>query len=474
MTNRLFLHCADADRQMADQIKRELVTAGFMVDPYINPFAVVGIYMAPESPYYGADAVVVLLSDHLLKDEAAIALLKNAADTGKPIFPLYTGNLLQLQIKLPDELQYLAGQAWYEAADAPSWLSALLSESEDSFADRITTARDIPDELWNLSGTDDESTSMVGPIASPGMSSSGGDNPKPAEPQPQPRPQQPPPSPIVGAESPSEPILFSSYSPKEAAPNTWLALYGYVYRHSASALVAADADTLLGEKASDYREIEQPAIAPVSEGALITATPTLPGFQFNPPSASIMLLEDWHRFDFKLRAATAPVNQAANGKMTFSVEGVIVADIPLSVFVSPQTQRAGSAASAGQLSAGVSPYRAVFCSYSHKDTAIVERVERAIKLLGYTYLRDATTLRSGEDWNAALMKMIDQADIFQLFWSSNSSQSKYVRQEWEYALKNKGSKANFIRPVYWEEPMPNVPDELGMLHFEFEPTLDDF
>ncbi|MBE2185084.1 MAG: toll/interleukin-1 receptor domain-containing protein, partial [Anaerolineae bacterium] len=303
--------------------------------------------------------------------------------------------------------------------------------------------------------------------------SNAANDPRPPKPETQWQQTEPPEGRKEAESAPSEPILFSSYTPKEAAPNTWLSLHGYVYKQSAAPQVSIDVGVLLGDKAGDYRELEQPAIVPVEAGALITATPNLPGFHFNPPGASIILLEDWHRFDFKLRATTAPVNQAANGSITFSVEGVIVADIPISIFVSPQAQSRSSAAPSGRLSPGVSPYRAVFCSYSHKDTAIVERVERAIKLLGYTYLRDATTLRSGENWNDALMKMIDQADIFQLFWSSNASKSKYVQQEWEYALKNKGTKANFIRPVYWEEPLPNVPDALGMLHFEYEPTLDD-
>ena len=33
-----------------------------------------------------------------------------------------------------------------------------------------------------------------------------------------------------------------------------------------------------------------------------------------------------------------------------------------------------------------------------------------------------------------LLELIDEADIFQLFWSSNSMRSEYVRREWEHAL----------------------------------------
>jgi hypothetical protein len=199
---------------------------------------------------------------------------------------------------------------------------------------------------------------------------------------------------------------------------------------------------------------------------MITATPQLPGFQFNPPSLSIGFYEDWHRFAFKMRAKDAPHNQAANGFLSFTASGVIVADVPLSVFVSPDAM-----ATAPQVSASQPLYDTVFASYSHKDTRIVERVEAAAKSMGMTYLRDVITLRSGEHWNAALLEMIDQASIFQLFWSPASAESKYCQQEWEYALGLKREDQFFIRPVYWAQPMPAPPPDLKELHFAYQPDL---
>lgn len=266
--------------------------------------------------------------------------------------------------------------------------------------------------------------------------------------------------------APPEPARVSAYYPKEAAPDTWLPLLAYVFRLSAAGKVEADAAAALRERRADYRPVSGDASAPLAEGALITATPDLPGFQFNPPSAAIAFYEDWHALPFKLRAVSAPWEQAANGRITFSVEGVIVADLPISVFVTTQP----SAASAAPASASADTYEAIFCSYSHKDTAIVERVERAYKALGMDYLRDVVTLRSGEEWNARLLALIDQADIFQLFWSSASAESRYVQQEWEYAL-TLGRAGAFIRPVYWEQPMPKAPPPLGHLHFHFDSAL---
>lgn len=284
----------------------------------------------------------------------------------------------------------------------------------------------------------------------------------------------PPPAPQAQPEGArtADPIQFSAYYPIEVRPNAWEPLRAYVFREHAAAEVERDARRELGDLLAGIRRASEAARAAIREGALISAEPQLEGFQFNPPAASLAFLEDWQRFDFKLRAQTAQPHAAVNGRITFRVEGVIVADLPLSIYVNPQ---AGAAHAAGQATTAARPYRAIFCSYSHRDTPIVLRIERVIRLLGDAFLRDATALRSGEDWNAGLLALIDRADLFQLFWSAAAAQSRFVRQEWEHALArmNRERIPAFIRPVYWQEPMPPPPSELAHIHFAYDPTLDD-
>ena len=68
-----------------------------------------------------------------------------------------------------------------------------------------------------------------------------------------------------------------------------------------------------------------------------------------------------------------------------------------------------------------------------------------------------------------LLRLIDQADVFQLFWSSNSMGSPHVRREWEYALSL--GRPALIRPTFWEDPFPESPanslppESLRRLHF---------
>lgn len=268
-----------------------------------------------------------------------------------------------------------------------------------------------------------------------------------------------------GTPESSSPIQFSAYYPKTMRRDDWQPLYAYVFHEDAASSVVADAFNQLGEKQASYSTVTQPGRTPIVEGAEITATPRLPGFQFNPLTVTIGFYDAWSRFDFKLRAKDAPLNQFTAGAITFTVKGVIVADIPISVYV-------GEVEGIPEVNTAITRlYQSIFCSYSHKDIRIVERVERAYKALGLDYLRDITTLKSGSSWNAQLLDMIDRADIFQLFWSPAAAESPYVQQEWKHALKYERERTNFIRPVYWQQPMPEPPPELNHIHFAYMPDL---
>ncbi|MFN8375414.1 MAG: toll/interleukin-1 receptor domain-containing protein [Anaerolineae bacterium] len=263
------------------------------------------------------------------------------------------------------------------------------------------------------------------------------------------------------------PVMFSAYPPKAARRDEWQPLLAYVFRETAAQAVIADALHQLGDKQMGKSVVTIKGKVPVAEGAEVVARPVMPGFQFKPLEIKVGFYDEWQRFNFELRAKDAPLNQFATGSITFTVEGLIVGDVPLSVYV-------GDENATGEISSAVTRmYQSIFCSYSHDDTKIVERVERAYKALGLDYLRDITTLKSGTEWSEELLKLIDRADIFQLFWSQAAADSPYVKQEWQHALKLESNKNGFIRPVYWTQPIPAVPGELRHIHFAYQPDLDD-
>jgi HEAT repeat protein len=269
-------------------------------------------------------------------------------------------------------------------------------------------------------------------------------------------------------------IHFSAYYPKETAPNVWQAAHVYLFGIKAVDLVAADLRALLGQQISEYRsENETGRLGVLKKTVKVKVIPRLDGFDFNPPHQLIEFCEPWHRMDFRLRASEKYARKTSNGGVSIMMNGTIVCDIPISIYVKPKWHvslpfRRRNSQTAQET---YSPYQSIFCSYSHRDAEVVKRVEQVCRALGIAYLRDSVSLRSGENWSEELLLMIERADVFQLFWSQNAAASTIVEKEWRHAYKQGREIERFIRPVYWEEPLPPPPRELAYLHFAFEPGL---
>jgi hypothetical protein len=114
-------------------------------------------------------------------------------------------------------------------------------------------------------------------------------------------------------------------------------------------------------------------------------------------------------------------------------------------------------------------YRYAFISYASKDRAEVLRRVQMLDLLKVRYFQDILSLNPGDRWGNELLKQIDLADVFFLFWSSAARDSEWVLKEVEYALgKKKGVDENppEIYPVLLEgPPFVEPPENLKHLHF---------
>jgi hypothetical protein len=262
-------------------------------------------------------------------------------------------------------------------------------------------------------------------------------------------------------------VYFTAYYSTELKPQVWHTLL--VYAHVPSALndVESDSRTYLGSQAKHHRRSRGVATETIARGAEIVVVPEMPGCRFNPPQASILWLEDWHRVQFSMQSSPElpgfEMETAVNGRIAFYVGPILVAEVKFWAHLSNDADEYIADAPGAQATA--TSYQAVFVSYSHDDTNIVRQLEKAYRVLGLQYLRDVAILRSGEEWNPMLLKKIDEADIFQLCWSVTAKQSAYVEQEWRHAAELQ--RPSFIRPVYWEQPMPNPPPELNAIHFAY-------
>ena len=111
-------------------------------------------------------------------------------------------------------------------------------------------------------------------------------------------------------------------------------------------------------------------------------------------------------------------------------------------------------------------YRRPFLSYASQDRAQVLRAAQVMRALKMDFFQDLLTLDPGEQWQPRLFSEIDQCDIFLLFWSTNARESRWVRNETEYALRRSRLNSIEIVPVLLEgPPAPLPPPSLEEIHF---------
>jgi serine/threonine-protein kinase len=276
-----------------------------------------------------------------------------------------------------------------------------------------------------------------------------------------------------------ENVQFTVYRPEVVAPARWYTLLAFAHLSERRADAAPDepdplaeveriAARVLADEPASYKPVRQDSLQAIPRKGEITFVPFVAGCEFNPPSQSFFWQKSVHKVEFEMRAAATLDGRMARGRMSVFLGSLLVADVPLAMRVDSAHRE--SAKTQPPLPASARPYRKIFASYSHRDREIVEQIEHHIQVLGDKYLRDVTELRAGQDWQRWMREAIQEADVFQLFWSHNAMRSTYVRQEWEYALTL--ARPNFVRPIYWETPLPESPadnlppEDLRRLHFQ--------
>lgn len=301
-------------------------------------------------------------------------------------------------------------------------------------------------------------------FAEPSTSGSSYPSPLGASPLPSAEKDVAAPAPPLPQPSPSEQVAFTSHYPREVEPQVWDRLLVFIAldTEKAAAQVEALAEERLRHRREGYRAATTSKAASLRRKTRLTIVPELAGFRLDPASITTEWIDDVQCYDFRLRAEDASFGRAVNGRIAI-LEGLVLrGEIPLSIFVRGVHQPPLGADH--MVKAHVSGYRNTFASYSHKDEQIVRGYEAIAESTGDRFLRDVRALRAGEEWDPKLLKLIDRADVFQLFWSKHAAESRAVEREWQHALELLPSRANFVRPVYWTpQPWP-IPPELQLIH----------
>ena len=255
-------------------------------------------------------------------------------------------------------------------------------------------------------------------------------------------------------------VCFTVYRPKALSPGVWASLL--VFAHKTELIrepgrAPVDPVKQVEDMARAHfgdipvRRASEDSRSGVFRGAGLRVVTDLPGIRCDPEAAEFHWQEPVHQVVFRLLAGSELVGSVVRGAVRVWFGMLLLGEVSLAISVTASAPGAGSPA----VAESAPRYRKIFPSYSHDDRAIVDDFAEKARALGDQYLQDVLVLRSGERWQARLPELIEEADIFQLFWSSNSMRSQYCREEWEHALALR--RPLFVRPLYWEDPMPQDP-----------------
>jgi hypothetical protein len=140
--------------------------------------------------------------------------------------------------------------------------------------------------------------------------------------------------------------------------------------------------------------------------------------------------------------------------------GQQIARVPIQVEVADRAQEAAPATQP------IPRIRRAFASYAAEDRdEVLGRIQGMQKILpDLEVFLDVARLRSGQNWERELWRVIPQSDVFYLFWSAAAKASQWVEKEWRCALDRRGQ--DFIDPVPLVSPeVVPPPRELAEKHF---------
>ncbi|HEX5968374.1 MAG TPA: toll/interleukin-1 receptor domain-containing protein, partial [Intrasporangium sp.] len=206
-----------------------------------------------------------------------------------------------------------------------------------------------------------------------------------------------------------------------------------------------------------------PSTQPLARGAGLVVRPDLPGLECNPPQAAVTWTGEIAELTFLLRASEEAVGTTVEGAVRVFSGPIVIAEAAVTLVV----EAAPAAQPPTRQELPVQRFARIFPCYAPEDADLVEGVVAVAEALGDSYLSEIVAeRRSGAPLEWMRVK-IAEADSFQLFWSSRSMISATCRGEWEEALSTQ--RADFVRPLYWEEPFPHSeglpPPGLAALRF---------
>jgi hypothetical protein len=274
-------------------------------------------------------------------------------------------------------------------------------------------------------------------------------------------PPKSPAAPAPGAASDAEaailPARFSVFHPMLATPGQWLDLAVYLHEPGIDSFVRQDHMARYESGPGETPERRSATRYTLKPGAAVTVVPYLPGCRINPPRATVEWWENFHRLSFRVMAnpgAPGYAEGTAMGAILLFVGPLLVGEMRLAFTVG--REKAHPISNTAALAADT--FDAVFPAYAPQDGEVADRFAAVGAQLDNPFLAEILAMREGE-WDREILKRIEAAERFQLFWSSAASRSPHVEEEWKFALAL--GRERFLRAFYWRHPAPGLPTALA-------------
>jgi pSer/pThr/pTyr-binding forkhead associated (FHA) protein len=263
----------------------------------------------------------------------------------------------------------------------------------------------------------------------------------------------------------AEQLRFTAFYPRSITADDWGTLLVYAHLEQALAEIQQDAVSFKeGQHEVSHKPLSSDSQL-LLRGTNITVVPECSGLSFNPKRFTFRWLEEWHRVEFHFSVKADWFEPESKGIASIFAGPLLLGTLPINITVG----QAEIPQYGNDMQVSVPAYKQIFASYCRDDQALMLACRNIYRVLGFTELARVDALRATQISDSALHRLIDESEIFQLFWSKRAAQAAYMRKEWEYALRSRHGEG-FLRPVYWDVPLETPPESLRLLHFTYLPS----
>ncbi len=264
-------------------------------------------------------------------------------------------------------------------------------------------------------------------------------------------------------------LQFTAYHPNTVAVETWNTLLVYTYVTEALADIQADAGTFpeLGNAPTVAKGQSSRVVARDVE---LTVEAHMEGVTFTPAKETFTLRENWKRSLFRFSGEATLAGREQRGWIDIYAGPMVpIARIDIAFsFRKGGTQQLATSPPRGMIVTS-NIYDVAFISYCHRDREAFRQACEEYHRFGIAIYTDEQ-LEAGANYEVELARMIAEANIFHLLWSHGSARSIECQKEWLSALQREPTE-RFIKPWYWKQPLPPLPEEFSQhrISFKYEP-----